>query len=148
MFIVNFNVFTCTHKLEFFRSIHFVRRCWSRNNRKCFAWNILQAILMCCQRVWISSQILQWSVKSLERFFVCHCALVPNNKFALLQYFSHPRWFGNVASGNFCRLHIQRQFQSGMSSSPTKQQSCGYIGRRKGQRYVIFWTNWCQNQSY
>jgi len=76
-------------------------------------------------------------MSSLEQFFVCHCSLVPNNKFALLQHFTHPRCFGNFSGGSFCRVHIQRQFQSGMSSSFKNQQRCGYSGRSKGQRYVL-----------
>ena len=84
---------------------------------------------MCCQRV---SNFTRTSRNDCSRassdFFVCHCALDPNNKFALLQNFTHPKCFGNIARGNFCRMQIQRQFQSGMSSSSIRQQRCGYSG--------------------
>jgi hypothetical protein len=37
----------------------------------------------------------------------------------ILQYFSHAGCLGNVARRSFNELHVQWQFQSGMSSSST-----------------------------
>ena len=104
---------------------------------------------MCCQRVSNFPENLVMIAPEATSDFLC--AILHSFQIISLNYCNTspiPDDLKNITRGSFCRMQIQRQFQSGMSSSSTRQQCRGHSGRRNWQRYIIFSSNRCQNQFY
>ena len=74
---------------------------------------------------------------SFQRFFVCHHALIPNYKFALLQHFGHCRISRKDASWCLIYLHGQRQLECGMSCLAAFQQCSCNTWRSKCKYYTF-----------
>lgn len=72
------------------------------------------------------------------KYFLCHYAIIPNNRFAFLQYSSPVGCFGSVAREHSMKFNVQWQIRNGMSTSSTNFSNTAIIPNDAKSKIMSF----------